>query len=64
LFVCLNLFNDTISNLDYVASNWIIVNTELEMIWKNMSLIESAVFAVSWVGQGKHEKLRSLHSKP
>jgi len=44
-----------------MASDWIIVNTELEMIWKNISLIESAVFAVSWVGQGKHGKRRSLY---
>jgi hypothetical protein len=47
-----------------MASVWIMVNTELQMTWMILSLIESAVFAVSWVGQGKHEKRRSLHSKP
>ena len=39
-----------------MASVWIMVNTELQIIWMILSLIESAVFTVSWVGQGKHEK--------
>lgn len=37
LFIYLSLFHVPISNSDYMASDWIIVNTELERIWKNMS---------------------------
>ena len=37
IFIYLSLFNDPINNSDYMASDWIIVNTEFEMIWKNMS---------------------------
>jgi len=37
LFIYFNLFNGPISNSDYVVCDWIIVNIELEWIWKNMS---------------------------
>jgi len=37
LFIYLSLLNYPISNSDYVASDWIIVNTEFEMIWKEIS---------------------------
>jgi hypothetical protein len=33
----LSLFNDPINNSDIMASDWIIMDIDLERIWKNMS---------------------------
>jgi hypothetical protein len=37
LFIYFIFFNGPIRNSDYVVSDWIIVNIELERIWKNVS---------------------------
>jgi hypothetical protein len=37
IFIYFSLFNDSISNSDYTATDLIIVNSEIERIWKDMS---------------------------
>jgi hypothetical protein len=37
LLIYLCLFNDAVSNSDYTVSHWMIVNFELERVWKDMS---------------------------
>jgi hypothetical protein len=50
LFIC-GLFNDSVSNIDYKASNdWLVVSNQLERTWKHKGL--------------HNEELHNLYSFP
>jgi hypothetical protein len=55
LFIC-SLFNDTVSNSDYIAMNdWIVANNELKMMYKETVMVQFKI--VSWYLLQESQKL-------